>query len=116
MNAPTPQPPGRWRVAWTLLRLWMPMPLRLRRQSLAGYDDAAFGLDLGLLVKPLLAVGSDGPAAGNWTLGLAVRNAVEPSGSAGEKLMSGLGRIPWLEPRATPARLKSRGRVRTRSS
>ncbi len=53
--------------------------VKLRRQTLAGYDDAAFGLDLGIQFKPLLAVNSQASNAGNWIMGIAVRNAVEPS-------------------------------------
>lgn len=50
---------------------------KLQQQSLAGYSGGGFGLDAGLLVRPLeLAGGRAG--TGGWTLGLAVRNLLEP--------------------------------------
>ena len=53
--------------------------VKMQRQSLAGYSDTGIGLDLGLLVRPLLVAGSRAEAAENLTLGLAVRNAIEPA-------------------------------------
>ncbi len=51
---------------------------KLRRQSLAGLADAGLGVDLGVLGRPLLAAGMDKAWARDVTVGLAVRNAVEP--------------------------------------
>ncbi len=53
--------------------------VKMRKQNLAGYSDSGVGVDLGLLVRPLTAFGVSGPNAGNLSLGVAVRNAVEPS-------------------------------------
>jgi tetratricopeptide (TPR) repeat protein len=53
--------------------------LKLRKQNLAGYSDSGFGLDLGLMVHPLRAFDSTRAHAEDLTLGLAVRNAVEPA-------------------------------------
>ncbi len=52
--------------------------VKMQRQSLAGYAGAGYGLDLGLLCQPLKAFGGTGEGAESLTLGLAVRNAVEP--------------------------------------
>lgn len=52
--------------------------LKLQRQSLAGLTGAGVGLDLGLGVRPALALG--GPEWANpLSVGLALRNAIEPS-------------------------------------
>ncbi|MDX2475480.1 MAG: PorV/PorQ family protein [Candidatus Krumholzibacteria bacterium] len=53
--------------------------LKLRNQSLAGYSDSGLGADVGLLVRPLAALGVTGSSAQNLSLGLAVRNLLEPS-------------------------------------
>ncbi len=53
--------------------------LKMRKQSLAGFSDSGLGVDLGLLVRPLTAFGVSSQAARNLSLGVAVRNAVEPS-------------------------------------
>lgn len=53
--------------------------LKLRKQSLAGYSDSGVGLDLGLMVHPLRAFESTRAHADDLTLGLAVRNALEPA-------------------------------------
>jgi tetratricopeptide (TPR) repeat protein len=53
--------------------------LKMRRHSLAGYDDFGIGLDLGLLVRPGVALGSDRSWVRRWALGAAIRNAIEPS-------------------------------------
>ncbi|MBU1072485.1 PorV/PorQ family protein, partial [bacterium] len=52
---------------------------KLQRHSLAGYAGSGFGIDAGVLVHPLVLRGGDSPAARAWTLGLAIRNLVEPS-------------------------------------
>ncbi|MCB1151120.1 hypothetical protein KDK88_06200, partial [bacterium] len=52
--------------------------VKLQRQQLAGYSGGAIGLDLGLLVHPLDLV-SHTRSEGGWTLGLAVRNLLEPT-------------------------------------
>jgi tetratricopeptide (TPR) repeat protein len=53
--------------------------LKLRRQSLAGFATSGLGLDLGLQIRPALALGLDAPWAAGWTWAAVVRNAVEPS-------------------------------------
>ena len=53
--------------------------VKLQRQQLAGYGDSGFGLDMGVLVKPVLAVGRSGQLANNLTLGLAIRNVIQPT-------------------------------------
>lgn len=53
--------------------------LKLRRHCLGDFSDSGLGLDLGLLIKPALAAGSHQAWAENLTLGVSVRNAVEPS-------------------------------------
>jgi tetratricopeptide (TPR) repeat protein len=53
--------------------------LKVQRQSLAGFSDSGAGLDLGVLVRPLQAAGGESDFAESLTLGLALRNAVEPS-------------------------------------
>ena len=52
---------------------------KLQRQSLAGYAGGGIGLDAGVLVYPLVLRGAASPAARAWSLGLAIRNMVEPS-------------------------------------
>ena len=52
--------------------------LKMRKQSLAGFSDSGLGVDLGLMVRPLAAFGATGRHARDLSLGLAVRNAVEP--------------------------------------
>jgi tetratricopeptide (TPR) repeat protein len=52
--------------------------LKMRRQYLAGFSDTGFGLDLGLLVRPLVTAGSNVPWAKNLAFGIAVRNLIEP--------------------------------------
>jgi len=52
---------------------------KLQRHSLAGYAGSGFGFDAGLLLEPLLLQGGEGPSARAWTVGVAVRNLLEPS-------------------------------------
>ncbi len=52
---------------------------KLQRQSLAGYSGGGVGIDLGVLAAPLVLGGGSGPAAEAWTLGLGLRNLLEPS-------------------------------------
>jgi tetratricopeptide (TPR) repeat protein len=53
--------------------------LKLRRHCLGEFNDSGLGLDLGLIVKPALAVGNHHAWAENFTVGISARNAVEPS-------------------------------------
>ncbi len=53
--------------------------VKLQRQELAGVSASGVGLDLGLLVRPLQVAGVSSQAARSLAMGLAVRNAVEPS-------------------------------------
>jgi tetratricopeptide (TPR) repeat protein len=52
---------------------------KLRQHRLAGWSGSGLGLDVGVHVRPLRALGTNAPWAEQWTLGLAVHNAVEPS-------------------------------------
>lgn len=52
--------------------------VKLQRQSLAGYAGGGVGLDVGVLAAPLVLRGDRGPGSAAWTLGLAVRNLIEP--------------------------------------
>ncbi len=60
--------------AWSL-----GLAAKYQQQDLAGYNDGALGLDVGILVQPLRALGLASPLARGLSLGLAVRNLVEPS-------------------------------------
>ncbi len=52
--------------------------LKMQQHSLAGYSGGGFGVDAGVMIQPLvLASGIPGPD-GDWTIGLAARNLVEP--------------------------------------
>ena len=53
--------------------------LKFQRQALAGYSDAAGAMDVGVQVKPFLATGIQPALAEKITVGLAVRNIIEPS-------------------------------------
>jgi tetratricopeptide (TPR) repeat protein len=53
--------------------------VKLQRQTLAGFSATGFGLDLGLLVRPLLAAGMTTASAQAWRVGVAFRNVVQPS-------------------------------------
>jgi len=53
--------------------------VKIQRHSLAGYSGGGYGLDLGVLATPLMLTGRDGPGAEAWTVGLAVRNFLEPA-------------------------------------
>lgn len=55
------------------------MALKLQQQKTAGYGDAAVGLDLGVMVAPLQAMGSASPRAGDLRVGVALRNLIEPA-------------------------------------
>lgn len=52
---------------------------KLQRHSLAGYAGNGLGFDAGVLMHPLLLQGGDGPASRSWTVGVALRNLLEPS-------------------------------------
>lgn len=53
--------------------------LKWRRYSLAGFDDSGVGVDLGLLVKPGRLLAPQRKWSERLTLGMALRNAVEPA-------------------------------------
>ncbi len=55
------------------------MAAKYQQQDFAGYNDGALGLDVGLLLQPLRAMGLTSPLARNLNLGLAVRNLLEPT-------------------------------------
>jgi len=50
-----------------------------QHQKLAGYSDGALGMDLGLMVRPLLAAGVTSEPAAALRMGLAFRNVVQPT-------------------------------------
>ncbi|HVP38399.1 MAG TPA: hypothetical protein VMS93_04370, partial [Candidatus Saccharimonadales bacterium] len=52
--------------------------VKLQHHSLAGFSGSGLGADLGAVVKPALALGVDAPWAQRLSLGLAVRNALQP--------------------------------------
>lgn len=52
---------------------------KYQQHSLAGYSDGAPGLDMGVLVKPLQAAGSQSTWANDLSLGFAIRNLIEPN-------------------------------------
>lgn len=49
--------------------------LKLQHQTLAGYSGGGYGLDVGVLLRPLILSGAGNDA---WSVGLAVRNLLEP--------------------------------------
>lgn len=53
--------------------------LKLRSQQLVGHSDSGLGLDLGVMVRPLVAVGSPVSWADDLSVGVAIRNAVKPT-------------------------------------
>ncbi len=55
------------------------LALKYQQQRLAGYSDGAPGLDVGVLVKPLLAAGGQSTVAQSFNLGFAIRNLIEPN-------------------------------------
>ncbi len=52
---------------------------KLLRQSLAGRSASGLGLDFGILVRPMVALGHGGPSGRGLSLGLSVRDAVAPT-------------------------------------
>lgn len=52
---------------------------KYQQQNLAGYNDGAPGLDLGVMVKPLKAAGNQSEWAEAFSAGLAIRNLIEPN-------------------------------------
>ena len=66
--------------------------LKLQSQSLAGYSAGGVGLDVGVLVAPLRLRDPEAAGGDAWTVGLAVRNLLEP------KLRLDLEAVP--DPRA----------------
>jgi tetratricopeptide (TPR) repeat protein len=52
--------------------------IKYQRQSLAGYAGGGLGLDAGLLVHPLVLTRGEAPGRDAWSIGLAVRNLLEP--------------------------------------
>jgi tetratricopeptide (TPR) repeat protein len=72
---------------------------KVRRQQLAGQAGTGLGADLGVQVKPAVALGLTVPWAEQLTLALAARNALEPSvrldrESVADPLSLGLG-LAW---------------------
>jgi len=53
--------------------------LKLRSQNLAGYSDSGVGIDLGVHVRPTVALGMENEHTENLSLGLMIRNAIAPS-------------------------------------
>jgi tetratricopeptide (TPR) repeat protein len=53
--------------------------LKYQQQSLAGYKGGGVGMDAGVLARPFLAGGADSPLLRSLTLGLALRNIIEPN-------------------------------------
>jgi len=53
--------------------------VKMQRQELAEYRDSSLGLDIGVLVRPLLAAGVNSAFARHFAFGLACRNIVEPT-------------------------------------
>jgi len=55
------------------------LAIKYQHHDLAGYSDGAPGLDIGVMVKPLQAAGGQSSFANAMSLGLAVRNLIEPN-------------------------------------
>lgn len=53
--------------------------IKMQQQSLAGFSDSGLGLDLGVLVRPVLMLHEDAVWADRVSLGVSVRNLIEPS-------------------------------------
>lgn len=53
--------------------------VKMARQNVAGFGDVGLGLDLGLLVRPAIALGVDHGWRSRVQLGAAIRNAIEPT-------------------------------------
>ncbi len=51
---------------------------KIQRHSLAGYSGSGFGLDLGFWTRPLALAGRESSFSRGLSLGLALRNAIEP--------------------------------------
>jgi tetratricopeptide (TPR) repeat protein len=60
--------------AWTLGG-----SVKLQRQSIAGYDGMGVGLDLGVQARPAIALGREEVWARRISVGIALRNVLEPS-------------------------------------
>lgn len=52
---------------------------KLQQQELAGYSAAGLGLDLGVQVNPLRVLGIESDLSRGWSLGLQLRNVIEPN-------------------------------------
>jgi tetratricopeptide (TPR) repeat protein len=52
--------------------------LKLQSQSLAGYSGSGVGMDLGVIVKPLIAISPNNRLGNRFTVGVALRNILEP--------------------------------------
>jgi len=52
--------------------------LKIQRHELAGYSGSGVGLDAGVLIQPLVLGGNVSSEAAAWTVGLSIRNLVEP--------------------------------------
>ncbi len=61
---------GAWRLG---------LAAKYQQQTLAGFSDGALGLDMGVSVQPLRAMGLESPLARGLSLGMSIRNFMEPS-------------------------------------
>jgi tetratricopeptide (TPR) repeat protein len=52
--------------------------LKLQNHSLAGFSGSGVGIDVGVMVKPLLVLSPNHRNAQRYTVGVALRNALEP--------------------------------------
>jgi tetratricopeptide (TPR) repeat protein len=52
--------------------------LKVQHLSLAGFSGSGVGMDVGVVVRPLLALAPNSPHRRRLSVGLAVRNAIEP--------------------------------------
>ncbi len=55
------------------------MTVKYQQHSLAGHSDGAPGMDFGLMVKPLQALGRQSSLAKSLSLAVAIRNLIEPN-------------------------------------
>jgi tetratricopeptide (TPR) repeat protein len=55
------------------------LTFKYQQHELAGYSDGAPGLDFGVIVKPLAAMGHQADWAENLNVGFAIRNLLEPN-------------------------------------
>ena len=53
--------------------------LKYQQQNVVGHKSGGLGMDVGVLVRPLVAAGHTSPLARSFRIGLAMRNLVEPT-------------------------------------